>query len=113
MVPVPNNWTSYFQPLDVFVNKPCKDFFRNEAQTWYYDQIVEQTKAGKLPHEIKVGTQLSGVKPLHAKWVTKFYDYIRSKPEIVCNGWRKSKITEYKTRKLKLTPSKILKTSCN
>ena len=33
MIPVPNNWTSYFQPLDISVNKPCKDFLRNEAQT--------------------------------------------------------------------------------
>ena len=106
MVPVPNNWTSYFQPLDISVNKPCKDFLRNEAQTWYSDQIVEQTKAGKLPHEIKVGTQLSVVKPLHAKWVTKFYDYIRSRPEIVCNGWRKSKITEYINKKIEVDPFK-------
>ena len=75
MVPVPNNWTSYFQPLDILVNKPCKDFLRNKAQTWYSDQIVEQTKVGKLPQEIKAGTQLSVVNPLHAKWVTKFYDY--------------------------------------
>ena len=86
MVPVPNNWTPYFQPLDISVNKISKDFLRNEAQTWYSQQILEQTKSGKLPHQIKVGTQLSIVKPLHAKWVVKFYDYIRSKPEIVSNG---------------------------
>ena len=63
MVPVPNNWTSYSKPLEISVNEPCKDFLRHEAQTWYSDQIVEQAKAGKSPHEIKVGTQLSVVKP--------------------------------------------------
>lgn len=82
MVPVPKNWTSYFQPLDISVNKPCKDFIRNEVETWYSDQIAYQMKTGKLPHEIKVGTQSSVVKPLHTKWVTKFLDFIRSKPAI-------------------------------
>ena len=67
MIPVPNNWTSYFQPLDISVNKPCKDFLRNEAQTWYSNEIVQQIKKGKLPHEVKVGTQLTVVKQLHAK----------------------------------------------
>ena len=53
MTPVPNNWTSYFQPLDISVNKPCKDLLRNEAQTWYSDKIMEQLKAGKLSHVVK------------------------------------------------------------
>ena len=35
MIAVPNNWTNYFQPLDISVNKLCKDFLRNEAQTWF------------------------------------------------------------------------------
>ena len=26
MVPVPSNWTNYFQPLDITVNKSCKEF---------------------------------------------------------------------------------------
>ena len=106
MIPVPNNWTPYFQPLDISVNKPCKDFLRNEAQAWYSAQICDQIKAGKRPHEIKVGTQISVVKPLHAKWVTKFYDYIRSKPEIVRNGWIKSKIIEHVNTKVELDPFK-------
>ena len=45
------------------VDKPCKDFLRNEAQTWFSSQIAEKIKEGKLPHEIKVGTQLTVVKP--------------------------------------------------
>ena len=56
MIHVPNNWTPYFQPLDISVNKPCNDFLKNETQTWYSGEIVEQIKEGRLPHEIKVGT---------------------------------------------------------
>ena len=63
---------------------------RNEAQTWYSEKIKEQLDAGKQSHEVKVEVKISLIKPLHAKWVTKFYDYIRSKPEIVCKGWEKS-----------------------
>lgn len=104
MEPVPNNWTSYFQPLDISVNKPCKDFLRNEAQTWYSNRIMEQIKAGKLPHQVKVETRISIIKPLHAQWVTKFYDYIRSRPEIVRHGWEKSLITENIHKKIELDP---------
>ena len=78
----------------------------NEAQTWYSGPICEKTKAGKLPLEIKVGNQLSVVKPLHAKWVTKVYHYIRSKPEILCNGWRKSKMIEHINKKIEVDPFK-------
>ena len=83
MEPIPSNWTNYFQALDLSVNKSCKDFLRQEAQSWYSDQIVAQMKMGKLSHEIKVDTRISVIKPLHAKCVTKFYDYIRRKPDIV------------------------------
>ena len=33
---VPNNMMSYFQPLDLTVNRSCKAFLRNLAQEWYY-----------------------------------------------------------------------------
>ena len=32
MVSVPDNWTSYYQPLVLPVNKSCKDVLRQEAQ---------------------------------------------------------------------------------
>ena len=48
--------------------------------------------------------RLSIVKPLHAKWAVKFYDYIRSKPEIVINGWRKSGIVEKLKENVELDP---------
>ena len=104
MVPVPNNWTSYFQPLDISVNKPCKDFMRNEAQSWYAEKIKEQLEAGKQSHEVKVDVRIALIKPLHAKWITKWYDYIRSKPEIVRNGWEKSQITKHGNEKIELDP---------
>ena len=104
MVAVPNNWKNYFQPLDISVNKPCKDFLRNEAQQWYSNEIAKQVEAGKKSHEVKVDVRITVVRPLHAKWVIKFYDYIRSKPDIVISGWKRSKIFEYARKKIQLDP---------
>ena len=72
MVLVPNNWINYFQPLDLTVNKSSKDFLRQEAQSWYSQEIVKQMEAGKRPGEIKVDVRISVVKPLHAKWIVKY-----------------------------------------
>ena len=34
------------------------------------------------------------VKPLGAKWMMKLYDYFKTHPEIIQNGFRASGITE-------------------
>ena len=91
---VPNSWTKYFKPLDLSTNRSSKSHLRKSAQTWYSKQIQQQILSGKHPHEIKVDMRISVIKPLHAKWIVQFYDYIRGHPEIVINGWKKSIIPE-------------------
>ena len=59
---------------------------------------------GKKSHEIEVDVRLSVIKPLHAKWIVKFYDYLKSKPDIVINGWRKSGIIEKLDEDIDLDP---------
>ena len=59
---------------------------------------------GKRTDQIKVDVRLSVVKPLHAKWITKYYDYARNHPEIIINGWKKSGITENLEKKINLDP---------
>lgn len=44
MVPVPNNWTNYFQPPDLAVNKSSKDFLLQETQSWYYKKELSRWK---------------------------------------------------------------------
>ena len=60
MVSVPNNWTNYFQPLDLTVNKSSKDFLRKEAQSWYSQEIVKQMEARKRSDQIKVDVRVCG-----------------------------------------------------
>lgn len=64
-----------------------------EAQSWYSQEIVKQMEAGKWFHKIKVDVRFSPVKPLHAKWIVKFYDYVRGKHRFIKNDWRESGIT--------------------
>jgi len=104
MVHVPNNWTNYFQPLNLTVNKSSKDFLRQEAQSWYSQEIVKQMEAGKRSDQIKVDVCISVVKLLHAKWIVKFYDYTRKKPQLIVNGWRESGIMDRLAENINLDP---------
>ena len=63
-----------------------------EAQSWYSQEIVKM-EAGKWFDKIKVDVRFSLVKPLHAKWIVKFYDYVRGKHRFIKNDWRESGIT--------------------
>ena len=93
MVPIPANMTHIFQPLDLTVNRSSKAFLRDQAQNWYSNEIRQQLEQKIEPHKIKVDVRIARLKPLHAAWVTKFYDHIQVNEEIVLNGWRQSGIT--------------------
>ena len=92
MVPVPNNMTSYLQHLDLTVNRSCTSFLRNQAQKWYSEQVQAQIVNGINADKVSVDLRISVVKPLHAKWVTQFYDYMQVNKEIIIKGWERSGI---------------------
>ena len=94
MVPVPHNMTNYFQPLDLTVNRSCKSFLRDKAQIWYAEQVQAQISKGIAPESVSVDLKISILKPIHAKWVTQYYDHIHTNEDIVKNGWRRSGITK-------------------
>ena len=104
MVSVPTNWTNYFQPLDLTVNKSSKDFLRKEPQSWYSQEILKQMEAGKRSDQIKVDVHVSVVKPLHATWIVKYCDYARTKPQLIINGWKESGIIDHFAKKIDLDP---------
>ena len=39
-IKVPENMTDYLQPLDVGINKPVKDSFKNKFFSWYTEQVM-------------------------------------------------------------------------
>lgn len=85
VVIIPANCTDRLQPLDISVNKAAKEFLRAQFQEWYALQIKHQLQSNT---EEPLHLRLSVVKPLGAKWMVDLYCYIKSKPEIVCNGFK-------------------------
>ena len=91
-VMIPANCTDRLQPLDISVNKAAKEFLRRNFQDWYARQICEQLDedAPVTPVDLK----LSRVKPIGARWMMDLYDYLKSKPEIIINGFKGAGIVD-------------------
>ncbi len=89
---VPANCTDRLQPLDVSVNKAAKEFLRRQFQEWYSEQICQQIRKGMEKAVQPVDLRMSIVKPLGAKWMISLYDYMKSKPDIIKNGFRQAGI---------------------
>ena len=91
---VPANMTHIFQPLDLTVNKAAKDFTRDKFSDWFTKQINLGLDKGLELNDIVVDYKLSVLKPLHAKWLISFYDYMSTVKgkDVIANGWKKSGI---------------------
>ena len=92
-VTVPNNCTDLLQPLDLSVNKPFKDKLRKGFSEWYAQEVAKQLANDTQIDCIHVDMRMSVVKELSSKWIVSAYDYIRSSPEIIRNGFKKAGIT--------------------
>ena len=84
-----NNMTHMFQPLDLTVNKHCKTL-RIFFLEWYSRQIENELSLGRKIEDVNIQFRLATLKPLHAKWLLKFYNHITSETgaETILNGWK-------------------------
>ena len=55
--------TNYFQPLDLTVDGPAKQFL------WYAREIAKQVDKDIDVYYIDVNTKLSVITPIHALWL--------------------------------------------
>ena len=94
MVPVPNNMTHVFQPLKLIIKRSCKVHIRKSTHQWVTNEVQKQLESGKQFENVKIDTKLSIVKPLHAKWVTWFYDSMQIDKSIVTKGRDRAGITQ-------------------
>ena len=92
VVMVPANCTDRLQPLEISVNKPAKSFLRQQFHKWYAEQIYQHLhdKTDVTPVDLR----LNVVKPLGAQWMIQLYDYLKSNPDIVQNGFRAAGILD-------------------
>ena len=88
---VPANCTDKLQPLDLSVNKPAKDYLKRRFQEWYSNIIRQQLEA--KVHEA-VDMRLSILKPIMSRWTMGMYDYFKSNPRIIINGFKAAGICE-------------------
>ena len=91
---VPANMTELFQPLDLTVNKAAKDYTKQKFSDWFTCQINTGLENGQELDDIEIDYRLSVPKPLHAKWLISFYNYMTTTKgqEVVSNGWKRSGI---------------------
>ena len=92
VVLIPPNCTDRLQPLDVSVNKAAKEFLRNSFQKWYASIVCSQLN-GETEKKA-VDLRLSVMKPHGAKWLVELHEYLRSKPDIIINGFRETGILD-------------------
>ena len=103
---IPANCTDRLQPLDLSVNKSAKEFLRARFQEWYAERIVSHfsepsaetststAPSCSTPPPHPVDLKMSTMKPLGAKWLIELEEYLKTKPDIIKNGFRSSGITE-------------------
>ena len=86
------NCTDRLQPLDVSANKPAKEFLRSKFQAWYADKIASQLEEARVIEPVNL--KLSIMKPIGAKWMIQLFDYFKTKPEIIKNGFKEAGIMQ-------------------
>ena len=94
VVKVPNNMTHLLEFLDLTVNGHCKSFMKGMFAELYRKQVEEALSHGKKVEDMEVKFYCTVIKPLHAKWLMKFYNRITSEKgsEIIINGSKRSEI---------------------
>ena len=87
LVYVPPNMTNYFQPLDLIVNGPAKQFLKTKFEEWYAREIEAELNRGVDIYSVDVPRKLSTMKPVQTKWLIGLYDYLWNSHEMIMKGF--------------------------
>ena len=94
-VAVPHSMTNFFQPFDLTVNRSCRSFLQNKEQTWYADQVQSQIARGIAPESVSLNLEMSTLKALHVKWITQYFNLIRTVKKLwKTYVWKRAGITK-------------------
>ena len=92
----PNNMTHLFQPLDLTVNGFCKSYLKRKFAQWFAQQFDRQLALFKKVEDIEMKFQLTEIKPIHANWISQFYNHMSTDEgsKVIINSWKKSGISD-------------------
>ena len=77
------------------MNKSVKEFLCQKFHSWYTESVSTQLNSTKAKEPVDLCLRV--VKPLGAKWLVDMYDYMKTKPEIIRNGFKEIGILESAT----------------
>ena len=83
---VPANLTHVFQVLDLTINGVAKSFLTRKFGERYAEQVTQQMAKGIDVYDVKVDTNLTVMKPVHAKWLVGLYDHLRNSSDLILKG---------------------------
>ena len=88
--------TRFYQPLDLTVNGYAKKFMSRKFNSWYTDQISLQLEKGVPIDEIDIKLHQSLMKPLHAEWITNFYNHMTTLElkKVIESSWLSSGVQD-------------------
>ena len=89
----PANLTHVFQPLDLAINGVAKSFLKSKFSVWYSKEIEKALDKRQDIHEVKVGTKMTVMKPIHVQWILGLYDCLRSDVELTKKSFKEAGIT--------------------
>ena len=91
---LPANTTNQFQPMDLSVNKPAKDFLKRCFEDWYAEQAISQLDGREMEstdlEPVNLGVLV--LKELGAKWLVQMAEYFVDNSQIIVNGFVKAGI---------------------
>jgi hypothetical protein len=93
---IPPNNTDRLLRLDIAVNKPAKQFLRNNFDEWYTEEIIQQIQ-GKDVDDVEltpIDLSLPALKELGAKWIVEIAEYLSDNPQFIVNGFMKAEILQ-------------------
>ena len=94
VVIVSRNLTYKFQPLDLSVNKVVKSFIQNKYNDWFANQVFTQLQNGKDPTYVKIPSKLLDLKPIHARWIVDWYNYVIKEKEMIIRRFNSAGTSE-------------------
>ena len=94
VVIVPHNLTNKFQPLELSVIKAAKSFIQNRYNDGFADHVFTELQNGKDPTDVKILSKLSNLKPIHARWIVDWYNYVIKEKVMMVRGFNSAGISE-------------------